>query len=66
MYESQKKAIEKWDMQNKERVKYLKDRSGAFSFVNPTTKAKKERLSSQNDYIDDLKKLKEAIEEKLK
>lgn len=65
MLESQKKANEKWNAENKERLKYLKDRSGAFSFVNPTTKTKKERLSSQSDYIDDLKKLRKAVEEKL-
>ena len=65
MLESQKKASKKWDKQNKKRVMYLKDRSGAFSFVNPSTKAKKERFNSQADYIDDLKKLRKAVEEKL-
>lgn len=66
MYDSQKKANKKWNAENKERVKYLKDRSLAFSFVNPATEAKKARLNSQNDYIDDLKKLKEALQEKLR
>lgn len=65
MYDSQKKANEKWNLENKERLKYLKDRSGAFSFVNPTTKAKKKRLNGQSDYIDDLRKLKKAVQEKL-
>lgn len=66
MLKSQKEASKKWISDNRDRYRYLQDRSKAFSFVNPTTKTKKERLNSQNDYIGDLKELKKAIEEKLK
>ena len=66
MLKSQEEANKKWIDDSRERYRYLQDRSKAFGFVHPATKAKKERLSGQNDYINDLKKLKKAIEEKSK
>jgi hypothetical protein len=60
----EKSKIE-WDKNNSKRLAYLKNRSEAFSFVSPKTKAKQERFNSQDDYVADLKKLKAAIDEKL-
>ena len=50
--DARKKANTKWDSENKERVRYLQDRSKAKNFI--IKKATKE----------DLRELKELIEEK--
>lgn len=64
---SQVNASRKWEQANPHRTGYAKLRRTAFSFVNPKPGSKAEEHINANhtDYVEDLKELKQAIDEKI-
>lgn len=64
---SQVNASRKWEKENPHRTGYAKLRRTAFSFVNPKPGSKAEEHINANhaDYVEDLKELKQAIDEKI-
>ena len=63
---AQTNASRKWEQQNPHRTAYTKMRRTAFSFVNPKpgSKAEEHINANHDDYVEDLKELKQAIVEK--